>query len=188
MIVSEPLYKAIPGWFDFEAVYDMFVQKAPLVAKFAEIGCFCGKSACYLAHRIKQSGKPLEIVAVDVWPKDIYGQNPDCFIRDTLVVFTGNVDQGGFDKIITQVVRGDSAEAAKLFTDKSFFAAMIDANHSYEAVLADIRAWLPKIQPGGFLAGHDFGHGHPGVEKAVREVFGDGFTVTGQTWIVRVKA
>ena len=33
-------------------------------------------------------------------------------------------------------------------------------------MLRDIDAWEPKVKPGGFLSGHDFGN-HPDVAKAV---------------------
>jgi hypothetical protein len=46
----------------------------------------------------------------------------------------------------------------------------IDADHSYEAVAADIDAWLPKIRAGGLISGHDYGHSRfPGVKRAVDE-------------------
>ena len=32
----------------------------------------------------------------------------------------------------------------------------IDGNHSYEAVTADIRMWVPKIKPGGYVCFHDY--------------------------------
>jgi hypothetical protein len=49
----------------------------------------------------------------------------------------------------------------------------IDGNHGYRAVSEDIRAWWPKIRPGGVLGGHDFYNGyarsHDSVIKAVTE-------------------
>jgi hypothetical protein len=49
----------------------------------------------------------------------------------------------------------------------------IDSNHNYRAVTENIRAWWPKIRPGGVLGGHDFYNGyarsHDGVVKAVTE-------------------
>jgi len=39
-------------------------------------------------------------------------------------------------------------------------------------VKEDIACWRPKVRKGGLLAGHDYGHkGHPGVRKAVDEVY-----------------
>ena len=74
-----------------------------------------------------------------------------------------------------------SLEAAKHFADASHDFVYLDANHSYEAVAADLEAWWPKIRPGGLFAGDDygcfdetpvdFGHGQVkfGVKKAVDE-------------------
>jgi hypothetical protein len=32
----------------------------------------------------------------------------------------------------------------------------LDADHTYEAVKADIAAWWPKVRVGGTLGGHDY--------------------------------
>jgi hypothetical protein len=45
----------------------------------------------------------------------------------------------------------------------------LDACHTYEAVLADLNAYLPKLKKGGIMAGHDFLAKDYGVEKAVYE-------------------
>jgi predicted alpha/beta hydrolase family esterase len=59
----------------------------------------------------------------------------------------------------------------------------IDADHKYESVKADIAAWLPKVRPGGHIAGHDYHSDWPGVQKAVDEVLGKGkFVVRGHSW------
>jgi hypothetical protein len=55
-----------------------------------------------------------------------------------------------------QVIRGMSVDAANLLPDGHLSWAYIDADHSYSAVRADLRAWWPKIQEGGVLSGHDF--------------------------------
>jgi hypothetical protein len=49
-------------------------------------------------------------------------------------------------------------------------AVYIDGDHRYESVLADCRAWQPKVRPGGVFAGHDWWL--PDVRRAVREVMG----------------
>ncbi len=92
-----------------------------------------------------------------------------------------------------------SLEAAPMFRDESMDFVFIDANHDYEAVKADIEAWLPKVRPGGVLCGHDYSDGplpggkgeieFPGVKQAVDEAFGDAvFTpLPGSSvwWIVK---
>ena len=49
-----------------------------------------------------------------------------------------------------------SVEAAVTFVDKSLSFVFIDGDHSYDAVLADLRAWEPKVKEDGLLFGHDY--------------------------------
>ena len=83
-------------------------------------------------------------------------------------------------------VRETSVEAAKVVPGKVDWC-YIDGNHSYEYVIADIEAWLPKIKKGGVLAGHDFYGNYPGVLRAVVEKFGWDGIKSGNTdwWIVK---
>jgi hypothetical protein len=37
--------------------------------------------------------------------------------------------------------------------------------------MADIHAWWPLVRNGGVIAGHDFNHKWPGVERAVADQF-----------------
>jgi methyltransferase family protein len=50
----------------------------------------------------------------------------------------------------------DSLSASRLFSDSSLDFAYIDANHGYEAVMADLEAWWPRVRNGGLFGGHDF--------------------------------
>lgn len=54
------------------------------------------------------------------------------------------------------VHRADSTDSASTFADCSLDWVYIDADHSYEAVAADLRAWWPKVKVGGLIGGHDF--------------------------------
>jgi hypothetical protein len=56
----------------------------------------------------------------------------------------------------------------------------IDATHSYEAAIADIRAWTPHVRKGGILCGHDYCPAWPGVKRAVQET--GGFQVNATVW------
>ena len=60
-----------------------------------------------------------------------------------------------------------SAKAAEIFSDGDLDLVFIDANHSFEAVTADILAWWPKVKEGGWLTGHDYEL--ESVGRAVRE-------------------
>jgi predicted O-methyltransferase YrrM len=60
-----------------------------------------------------------------------------------------------------------SAEAAPKFADGSLDFVYIDADHSYQYVLQDCRAWWPKVKVGGIMAGHDWSIDD--IKRAVRE-------------------
>jgi len=67
-----------------------------------------------------------------------------------------------------------SIEASKFFPDNSLDLVFIDADHSYESVLNDIKNWFPKVKKGGIISGHDYEHpSFYGVKKAVDEFFGN---------------
>jgi hypothetical protein len=76
----------------------------------------------------------------------------------------------------SEIWRATSLEAAARIPDGSLDFAYIDARHDYASVLEDLAAWLPKVRPGGILAGHDyvdidFGRTDFGVRSAVDEFF-----------------
>src|SRR5690606_15021310 len=54
-----------------------------------------------------------------------------------------------------QLIEQPSVQAAGQFRDGTLDFANIDACHQYPDVAADIKAWWPKVRPGGILAGHD---------------------------------
>lgn len=54
------------------------------------------------------------------------------------------------------VWKGFSSDVARMCPDKSFDFVYIDADHAEAEVLADIRAWAPKVRSGGVVAGHDW--------------------------------
>ena len=54
------------------------------------------------------------------------------------------------------IIVDDSARAADRFADASLDFVFIDADHLYESVKRDIRAWLPKVKPCGVIGGHDY--------------------------------
>jgi len=64
------------------------------------------------------------------------------------------------------ILKVTSVMASKLITEPLDFV-YIDANHSYKAVLHDLRIWTKKVKSGGFVCGHDYTKIWPGVRGAV---------------------
>ncbi len=55
-----------------------------------------------------------------------------------------------------KVIRMPSTEACKTFSDGELDTVFIDGDHRYSAVLADLKAWFPKVREGGLCLGDDF--------------------------------
>jgi len=168
----------IQGWFDFAPLYDREVADARDGFRFAEVGCWLGKSTAYLARQIKDTGRPGQFWAVDHGfgsPGGIdYGLH-----EPTLREYGGNVagrlvwhlrECDVLDRVAPLIL--SSVRAASLFPDEYFDFVFVDAAHDRESVLADLRAWWPKIKVGGRLAGHDYDDHWPPVVGAVNEFFG----------------
>lgn len=69
-------------------------------------------------------------------------------------------------------LHGESTRCAQGFADESIDLVFIDADHSEQAVAADLAAWTPKVKRGGVIAGHDYAsRRHPGVQRAVDRFF-----------------
>lgn len=84
----------------------------------------------------------------------------------------------------SSIMAQDSISASHRFIDNVLDFVFIDGDHSYNAVLSDINAWLPKIKPGGWICGHDY-HREP-VMKAVNEIFDCVELDEDNTWFIKV--
>lgn len=165
-------WKDIPGYFDFADLYDQEVSRVKGHAIFVEVGIYYGRSVAYLAEQIEEKGKDIEIYGIDFF-EQIKEEDTRRWLTEV-----------GVDDLIN-VIKSDSAEAAKLFQDGSVDFVFIDADHSYECVKRDILAWLPKVKKGGTIAGHD--RPRPGVHKAVMDTLREFIPVGPSSWMVKVK-
>jgi|GEM_PF-1778131 len=138
------------------------------------IGVEIGVSRGINAEVIRREWKGKMLTLVDRWksspeyvcmaavPDDKHEQ----FYAEVCGKFKGRDD--------VTILRLVSAEAARNFQDGELDWVYIDADHSYEAVTADVEAWAPKVKSGGILAGHDYENGQRGktnfgVKRAVDE-------------------
>jgi len=170
----------LPGY-DFQDIYAAAVERASDGGRFVEVGSWKGRSTAFLGVAIINSGKKIQLDCVDTWRGSAEHTKDHDLItnRGNLArVFATNVGEVGH---VISMIQKPSTEASRLYDDASLDFVFIDADHSYEAVMDDLRSWLPKIKPGGVIAGHDYYW--DGVGRAVREVFGDSHTVSGNSWI-----
>lgn len=184
----------LPGWTDFEDVYRTWVLTAPRGATIVEVGVAFGRSLAFLAREaIDKRRDDLRIVGVDSWAKQdwIEREHPEVLARYSGDFFQAFVREMGTHATaeLRRVVieRGPSVEMADWHRDGSVWAVFIDGGHTEAECVADIDAWLPKVEVGGWCAGHDFIEFHDGVRRAVRKRFGDAIDVMGTSWLHRVR-
>lgn len=175
----------VRGWTQgLENFYAQAVQALPDGARFIEVGVFEGRSLILAAQEARRLGKRLRFVAVDHFRGSPEMQGIDSVMQGRVrEVFEANLRQHGPTADV-QVIALDSVQAAERVEDGDAEFIFLDADHSYESVKGDILAWLPKVKPGGILAGHDW-HDFPGVQQAVNELLG-GAEVMENCWFYRV--
>ena len=86
------------------------------------------------------------------------------------------------------LIEKTSLEAAAWLEGAQLGFVFIDADHSYDAVKADIAAWRERVRPGGWLTGHDYDPvKFPGVVAAVREAFPERLQLEDDfTWMIQL--
>lgn len=144
----------------------------------AEVGAFKGATSALLLKRFPG----LFLDMVDSWttfePEHPYRKSGDSVARRTS---EQQLEAKAVAEAVTEfacdrrtIVHADSQAAADSVKDGNLQFVFVDADHTYEGVRADIKAWWPKVRPGGILCGHDYGHprdrrGVFGVSRAVDE-------------------
>lgn len=146
----------IDGWmFADELVW--LSEQAAKSASVAEIGCWKGRSTFAL---LSACAGP--VYAVDHF-RGTLGEQDHAEALDGSVRREFIENCAGFPNL--RMIECDSLAAAEMFRGQELDFVFIDA------VLADIRAWLPKTRR--LIAGHDYAPSvWPGVAQAVDEVFG----------------
>jgi SAM-dependent methyltransferase len=136
-----------------------------------EVGCWLGRSTVYLARQVAASGKDIALTAVDTFrgspTEEFHLRVVAAHGGSVRAAFEANLRRYGVADQVA-VLEAPSVAAAASFPDGSLDFVFIDADHAYGSVRADLLAWLPKVRPGGTLAGHDYDSAD--VARAVREV------------------
>ena len=135
-----------------------------------EIGSAYGESA----EVFLSTGKVKQVICVDPW-------------RDS-------EREPFFDKRFEnepriKKVRGASEEVAKRFPDNRYDLIYIDAIHTKEGVLRDIKNYQRTLKKGGWIGGHDYVPNFQGVIDAVNETYGEKNVIKfcDGSWLVKLK-
>jgi cephalosporin hydroxylase len=177
-------YQCLEGWCDYENLYAMMVKHAPSSAHFVEVGSWKGQSAAFMCVEIAHSGKQIRFDCVDTWlgsDEPLHHTDLDCVNGTLYERFIHNMQPVAG---LYNPVRMTSTQAAACYDDHSLDFVFLDADHTYASVVADITAWRPKIRPGGYLAGHDFGW--TGVKQAVNQLLPQAAPALPHSWLALI--
>jgi hypothetical protein len=132
------------------------------------IGAELGVAEGYFANDLLTNGLE-KLYMVDAWATlnvSGDGASPQSWHDKNMNDALKRVSKHG-DKAV--ICRGLTTDMCHLVPDKSLGLLYLDAGHSYEAVMADLKAWFPKVVDGGIIAGHDYLSPQYGVFDAVRD-------------------
>ncbi|CAJ1338759.1 unnamed protein product [Effrenium voratum] len=154
-----------------EVLLSLLRRRAEAASKVraAEVGVFEGRTAELLLSQLSS----LEMLLVDPFDAadEEYFQQHSLYEDRAAAAATAEALEARMAPFRGRswLLKAQSVVAAQWVAPELLDLVFLDANHGYEAVRADLHAWLPKVRRFGVLAGHDYSLLWPGVCRAVQE-------------------
>lgn len=128
-----------------------FVQKLGAQVKGLEIGICRGENA---VRFLEECPNIIWLDAVDPY---LAYDDPNGGMTQEMMDRFLSLTQENFKPHTARIAlhRMPSVSFAQDIPNGTYDYIFIDGDHSYDAVLADIRAWFPKMKKGGIFSGHD---------------------------------
>jgi len=181
-----PLEESISGWGGNDPIFEQLVDRIRPRVVF-EVGCWKGQSTITLADACKRRQLNCSIVCIDTWlgsEEHIFGNArqlkrvngyPTLYRQ-----FLSNIVRRGHQDIVVPLAT-TSLSAASILDKLQITADLvyIDANHRYEAVMADLVAFTSLVSKSGLIFGHDYDR------ESVRHALCDFCNTTRQTYTVQ---
>ena len=152
-----------------------FLRELNLFGNGIEIGVAEGN----YSEKLIKNTELKKIYLLDAWKDfDQKSESLSQFQKVQNKMYLGVVDRMKKYNDRVEIIRGDTREVFKKFSDGFFDFIYIDSNHEYEFVKLDLNNWYPKLKVGGVFSGHDYLDGffpelgnnaNFGVKKAVDE-------------------
>lgn len=172
------------GLVDMINYIDSISDKPVRMMNIVEVGVWTGCASVIFAKRFR------EVICVDTW-KQAGGDHltKKYNMKEVEKIFDSRMSK--YPGIIRKA-KMDSKQAAfaslieKMENIETYDVIYIDAIHTFEGSLKDMRDWKPIAKR--FICGHDYEKRFPGVIKAVNKVFGKPLKVFKDTsWVVKIK-
>jgi len=137
------------------------LNELELLGAGIEVGAALGK----FSKRLLETWKGTKLYSIDAWkhqPADYYDEYNVGDAKQLEHLEAAKKKLAQFEDR-SEIIKAFSQDVVSTFEDGSLDFVYIDANHS--DLLADIRAWYPKVKNGGVVSGHDFVEGTIGVSN-----------------------
>jgi hypothetical protein len=184
-MTSEVEVQLPAGWSD--GILDFYSKTVPALPDhrpIVEVGVWLGRSLVYLGALLKYHHRRTVAYGVDTFDG---GPAATPEMRVVVARYGGSLYSEALAGLallklddVVRLIVAESTEAAKQFEDAALGMVFIDSSHTYEGTAAEIRAWRPKLAPGGILAGHDIDY--PAVRRAVDEQLPGWTSANAHTW------
>lgn len=148
----------VQGWMAYEEL-EWLAEQASTHERILEIGSYLGRSTRALADNTTGM-----VVAIDdfLGPRDM--ALPPAIRNNIEELFLYNVGD-----LIPNKLKYYKADHRLIDLDIIPDMVFIDGGHTYRDVKFDIKKWLPKLEKGGLICGHDYTNMYE-VQKAVNEL------------------
>lgn len=174
-------FRNIQGWLNDMQGYALYrlAREGEGTGAIVEIGSWMGRSTAWLAAGSAARGRE-HVHAVDTFDGGPALKADDYPILKqqgtTYHAFAENLENVGlFDHV--EPIIADSRTAAARWDGRPIRLLFIDGDHSYEAVKADLEAWLPLVISGGYVVFDDVHEKYPGVQRVLAEATADDGTL-----------
>jgi predicted O-methyltransferase YrrM len=132
----------------------------------AEIGAYRGRTTVFMARVLRELGKRAAILSIDPFE----GARRDALNpKGSLGAWLKAVRAAGFEDVCIPIVSTSRVAAAAV--PGALGVLVVDGDHRYESVAADLALYGPKLLPGGLCFVDDYAPPYTGVERAVDEFF-----------------
>lgn len=164
-------FNNIDGWLNSVEGGMLYLYAiSDLPGRIVEIGSWKGKSTCWLAQAVKDSGKKDKVIAIDHFKGSEEHQKLPNFTGDTYKDFLKNLRRNDLHDFVEPFV-DTSMNMLKKWSG-SIGLLFIDGSHKYEDVRDDFKGWSQFIPIGGTVILDDTNNWQG--PKAVRAEFIDG--------------
>jgi predicted O-methyltransferase YrrM len=141
----------------------------PVDGDTVELGAWVGLTTSYLATACRVRGRG-HVYAVDTFQGHREGgtfyPSVETHSGSTLAAFRARIARSRVRDLVQPLI-GCTTDVAGRYPGRPIRVLLIDADHSYEGVRDDFRAWAPHVAPGGLVIFHDYLM--PGVARFIDE-------------------